>query len=61
MKNTSFYDVLIIVGVFMFISAPYLFLKNDTAWVQIYAFITLLLSIISVTIGIIGSIKCIKK
>ncbi len=61
MKNTAFYNTLIIVGVFMFVSVPYLFLKSDVAWIQLYASVLLLLSIVSTTIGVIGNIKAIKE
>ncbi len=60
MKNTSFYNVLIAVGGFMFVNVPYLFLM-EISWVLFYATITLLLSIAAITIGIIGNVKAMKK
>lgn len=61
MKKLIFYNVIIIVGVIMFINVPYLFLLSDSAWVLIFAFLELILSIIAIIIGIIGNIITLKQ
>lgn len=61
MKKVIFYCVLILAGVLMFVSAPYMFIASEKAWIQVYATIDLILSIVSITIGVIGSIKSIRQ